>query len=579
MSRLQTFALAVGVLVSANSFGAAPDRVLVVVNDSSAISQAIGAYYANIRAIPAVNVFHLPVGTPTAESISRGDFNTKIRDPIANYLTVTQPQLLAQIDYLVLTKDVPLRVVGNNNAAVDSELTLMLSPAMNDNGQPQWNANPYFGKNQTFASYTGATPRFLVARLDGYETNIEPGTGVPADVKALIDRAQTPATSGVFVLDKDPSKTGGYLVGNDWIDQANTALASLGLTTHLDATTQFQKNHAAIIGYASWGSNDAYNPGPPYYGEVPAASGNVYPGNWLNGALVTDYVSTNGRTFLTAGQSYGQSLIADLIRLGASGAAGYVDEPFLNACVRPNLLFPRFVTGYDAIEAYYMAMPYLSWQNIVVADPLMKSGIQVVVPPSLAAVFPDRGPHQGGGVVWLTGANFGSPGDPATVLFGGVPAPNSTVASATLITATVPAHDPGRVDVTVQLGNGSSTKLGGYVYLPAVELDGATGIGQLAQLEIAGAVNESYLLFLGSGVAQLPAPPFGTLLLDPAQYFAALFQAPFATFQDRVTIDLPIPNDAQLVGITARFQALVGALQPGVPTSYFTNRADLTITP
>jgi uncharacterized protein (TIGR03790 family) len=160
--------------------GATPAQVLVVVNDASAISQAVGAYYAQVRAIPALNVFHLPPSTPATELISRTQYNAQIRDPIKTYLSVTQPQLQAQIKYIVLTKGVPIRITGTNEASVDSELTMLFSPIVGDNGQQSWYVNPYFNKKQSFASFTGNGPRYLVCRLDGYEDNVDAATACPA---------------------------------------------------------------------------------------------------------------------------------------------------------------------------------------------------------------------------------------------------------------------------------------------------------------------------------------------------------------------------------------------------------------
>jgi tetratricopeptide (TPR) repeat protein len=65
-----------------------------------------------------------------------------------------------------------------------------------------------------------------------------------------------------------------------------------------------------------------------------------------------------------------QSLTGDLIRDGVTGAAGHVAEPYLDATIRPDILFPAYVRGANLAEAFYAAMPYLSWQTIVVGDPL-----------------------------------------------------------------------------------------------------------------------------------------------------------------------------------------------------------------
>jgi Tfp pilus assembly protein PilF len=38
--------------------------------------------------------------------------------------------------------------------------------------------------------------------------------------------------------------------------------------------------------------------------------------------------------------------------------------------VRPQILFPAYLSGFNLIEAFYLAIPHLSWQTIVIGDPL-----------------------------------------------------------------------------------------------------------------------------------------------------------------------------------------------------------------
>jgi Tfp pilus assembly protein PilF len=65
-----------------------------------------------------------------------------------------------------------------------------------------------------------------------------------------------------------------------------------------------------------------------------------------------------------------QSLVGDLIREGVTGVAGNVGEPYLQGVVRPNVLFPAYLAGFNLAEAFYLATPYLSWQTVIVGDPL-----------------------------------------------------------------------------------------------------------------------------------------------------------------------------------------------------------------
>ena len=66
------------------------------------------------------------------------------------------------------------------------------------------------------------------------------------------------------------------------------------------------------------------------------------------------------------------ALIGDLIRDGVTGVAGQVGEPLLLGAVRPDVLFPAYLAGYNLAEAFYLATPTLSWTTIVVGDPLCR---------------------------------------------------------------------------------------------------------------------------------------------------------------------------------------------------------------
>ncbi len=102
---------------------------------------------------------------------------------------------------------------------------------------------------------------------------------------------------------------------------------------------------------------------------------------------MTEFVSTDGRTFFRPPASWNigtwkdrqswfagspQSLAADFIHEGATGASGHVNEPFLAGTPRPQYLLPAYAQGRNLAESYYLAIPWLSWQNIVLGDPLCK---------------------------------------------------------------------------------------------------------------------------------------------------------------------------------------------------------------
>jgi uncharacterized protein (TIGR03790 family) len=346
-----------------------PANVLLVVNKESKVSRAVGEYYRDRRHIPQAQVCFLR--TTDREEIDRATFNEEIRRPILDFLE--RGKLQDRILYIVLTKGVPLKIKssgGNrDNASVDSELTLLYQDLAGvPHGLEASVPNPYFNANLrgAFVRFSHKNfPIYLVTRLDGYDLN---------DIRALIDRALAPAADGRFVFDESWNDSS---PGNVWLRQAALDVRRAGIPEsliRLETTSAFLTGEQDVMGYASWGSNDKSD------------HSRTLDNSWVNGALAAEYVSTDARTFerppkdWTIGQwsdppatffdGSPQSLIADYIHEGVTGISGYVYEPYLQGCVRPQILFPAYVQGLNLAESFYLAMPYLSWQNVVVGDPL-----------------------------------------------------------------------------------------------------------------------------------------------------------------------------------------------------------------
>jgi tetratricopeptide (TPR) repeat protein len=102
---------------------------------------------------------------------------------------------------------------------------------------------------------------------------------------------------------------------------------------------------------------------------------------FMPGAVAAMYVSSDARSFRQPPEGWrpgtntefagtNQSLTGDLVKQGVTGAAGHVAEPYLAAAIRPDVLFPAYLSGLNLAEAFYAAMPYLSWQTVVIGDPL-----------------------------------------------------------------------------------------------------------------------------------------------------------------------------------------------------------------
>ncbi len=370
-------------------------EVLIVVNGASPVSVAIGNYYRTKREVPVGNVLTLNIpladpnlGNSVQETItSQATFNAQIRVPIENFLTTNN--LVDSIRIIVLASGIPHRLNFQTcpfdavylrdcpRASVDAELAVLFSSLVSAGGLGATGQalNPYFDSSELFVNWRTANQsaplRYLVARLAGFQTPIDAGTGVPVDVKKMIDDAQGPALGGTVLIDQAPSVSASLRAGNSVLMAPTAAtLVAHGFAVQNDTTNTFVSNATNIAGYISWGSNDNHDPGAPFYGLI---GGNTYPGAFLPRSITADFVSTNARTF-TTGAFYDQSLVADLTRLGASGSAGTAFEPLLAGMARAPILFRHYFLGNTAIESFYRSVPYLSWMNVFVGDPLMTTG-------------------------------------------------------------------------------------------------------------------------------------------------------------------------------------------------------------
>ncbi len=358
--------------------------ILVLANTAAPASVAIAEHYRARHGLPASRVLTLEIPPEPGgrfERISAGGFEVLIRGPVEGFLESSG--LKDEIEIIVTTRGLPLIVEAapvpaatllrdGRRASVDAELSLLFSDRIGSAGV-HGDLNPYFDAEVPFARWRRAHPdaplRYLVARLTGKVAD-EAATGVPASIhRALDNAAAPPAERARWLVDEDPSLPPAMDAGNlVLLRPAAGTLRALGLRVEHDREPGFRANVSPIQGYASWGSNDGHDPGPPYYGQI---DGQHYPGAFGPRALATDLVSTNARSF-EPGAEYGQSLVADLIDLGAAGSAGHVDEPTMPAVAHPQILLQRYAEGVRAIEAYYRALPFLGWLNVYIGDPLMQ---------------------------------------------------------------------------------------------------------------------------------------------------------------------------------------------------------------
>ncbi|MBI2842988.1 MAG: TIGR03790 family protein [Armatimonadetes bacterium] len=331
--------------------GGGPKSVLVVQNTRSRVSADIAAYYVRMRGIPKSNL--CAITCSTNEIVSKQECETKIVAPIREFLK--KPEIADRIHYIVLTKGVPLGADYGYKSGPLSVTSILTCVAANVT-EPITNPYGPTAQQPVEAAFSYDIPLgarlYLVTRLDAYTVE---------DVHRMINRSIFAVPFGHVALDRrvvDESNTG-YVALNDRLATANYALESMGVPTTYDDSHLFLGWMQNLIGYFSWGSND-----PSF--TFPAYTSNSF----QPGSIADTYVSTSGRTFDRPAES-GQSLIADLIPAGACGVSGYVSEPYSYYTTRPEVLFDRYIKGYNVAESFYAACPELFWKSVVVGDPLM----------------------------------------------------------------------------------------------------------------------------------------------------------------------------------------------------------------
>jgi uncharacterized protein (TIGR03790 family) len=346
-------------------------NVLLVVNDNSPESLRIGAYYRERRGVPAAGEVHL--STTLDEEISREYYEETIEAPIAEALA--RERMQDRVVFIVLTRGVPIRIAGTRGrdgtmASVDSELALLYRklvagcPCAVLGRVP----NPFFAGEAPAAARRFDRERddiYLVARLDGFSVE---------DAIALVDRGSSPATGGPVVLQPHgaASPSAVQRMGNGWLEAAAVALrqardAQPVILTGAAAGGELSGSPGAI-GYFSWGSMD-----PRLRRRSTALE-------FAPGAIGGLFVGAAARTFREPPEGWtpgttryagsADSLAGDLVRDGLSGVGAHVAEGYLDGMIRPDILFPAYAAGLTLGEAFYRATPSLSWQNVVLGDPL-----------------------------------------------------------------------------------------------------------------------------------------------------------------------------------------------------------------
>jgi uncharacterized protein (TIGR03790 family) len=358
-------------------FGAKPsiprEAVAVLYNSDMPESKELAEYYMRIREIPAENLIGLPLSKKG--KITRGEYQESLETPLRKHFTekgwwelgVTNDgiklSIRNKIQVIVSMHGVPFgieNVVNHklpegekpspftkfNCAAVDSELAVL---SVHDFPIYQPLPNKYFQADTSFSS-ANHPYYMMVGRIDA---------DTLATCKRMIDDAVEIEKTGLWgmaYLDL-AQKDAGYKLGDDWIKEIEVKNWKLGIPTTIDKNkdtylTNYPMRDTAL--YFGWYTGDVNGPflNPDF--------------KLKKGAIAIHLHSFSASDIRNPKISW----VGPLIAKGAAATLGNVYEPYLGGSHHFNILHDRLTQGYTLIESAYMAIPLLSWQNLVIGDPL-----------------------------------------------------------------------------------------------------------------------------------------------------------------------------------------------------------------
>lgn len=356
--------LLVAVLGCMAAWGLTPSQVVVVYNAASRRSEQCAQAYCARRSIPASQCVGL-TGLPKGQDISRQEFDTKLRYPLMLRarqecwrLPMAPQQGFKPVAALVLMPDMPLRVreeqepgkkpgvLFQNCASVDSELMLL---GVNYNTMGPLN-NPFMGKD---APLNEAKPPVLaVTRIDGPDDmTIRRMIQYPAEVERR-------GLWGWTVVDQG----GPYPQGDEWFsiiarqarEQGQPLFHEESKST-LAPTFPLMLDTAVYFGWYAHPANGPFNP---------KTSADFH---FAPGAVALHLHSFSGTSVKDA-----NNWVGALLQRGAVVTAGNVYEPTLGGSLKMDVFHDRLLKGYTVAEAALMSTPWLSWQGVVMGDPLYR---------------------------------------------------------------------------------------------------------------------------------------------------------------------------------------------------------------
>lgn len=353
-------------------------RVVLLASRDDPDSIRIAQHYCAVRGVPRENIIALPLSL--AETISWREFVATLWTPLQEELlrrgwldaiamdltdAVGRRKVAGnrhRMTALVVCRGVPLKIdhdgslftelrpltnhpeYRTNAGCVDSELSLVALPNYPINA---FVINPLFQNENPAAPERGQI--VAVARLDGPTAD---------DAFSLVDRAVAAERTGLLgrayidIANRDAE-------GDRWLESASRTLSDLGYDVAVDRESPTMPAGArcdAAAFYFGW-----------YTGQIDgpwALPGFRFP----PGAIALHIHSYSAGTLRSAGSGW----VGPMVARGVTATMGNVFEPYLRLTHRPDVFMRAIARGATLGEAALFALPILSWQSVLIGDPLYR---------------------------------------------------------------------------------------------------------------------------------------------------------------------------------------------------------------
>ncbi len=339
-----------------------PQEVLVVANKRVHGSVALAKYYMKKRGIPRENL--LVLLTQAEESITCKEYTRWIERPVVQKierLNRNKKQKGAfAISTIVTVYGVPLKIEESyhpesaqktTRAAVDSELALVQVKGYERAG---WIANPYFLPQASTKGRLAKGSVLLVGRLDAPSQEI---------VRRMIDDSLAVEQRGLEGIGYFDARgmTGlgekeARLRGYDRYDfsllrSAEEVKKRLPVVLENTPALFTEKSCPQAALYCGWYS----------YGKYISSF------QWKRGAIGYHIASAECESLHQPGVTY---WCPQILAGGAAATIGPVYEPYVEGFPLPEIFFGMLIQGMSLGEAYLLSLPFVSWQTILLGDPL-----------------------------------------------------------------------------------------------------------------------------------------------------------------------------------------------------------------